>query len=99
MASNLNKIRNGKHIGDGSDRTVVLGFKPKKVELLNVTDGTDFKKLGTMELKKARKEIAAGDKTYVDSITINANGFTIEAAVNIADKEFHYAAFQSESDY
>lgn len=98
MASSLNKIRSGKLIGNGSVRKIVLGFKPKKVELFNVTDQTDYHKTSEMADKKARKEVAAGTKTYVDSITIEADGFTLEAGAYVADKEYHYVAYESKSD-
>lgn len=98
MASSLNKVRSGKFIGAGADKKIVLGFKPKYVEIMNITDGADYKKSETMEADKARKEIAAGDKTYVDSVTMNADGFTLLAAQAVADKEFHYVAYESKSD-
>lgn len=98
MASSLNKIRNGELVGNGTDRKIILGFKPKKVELLNVTDQVDYCKLQSMVDAKTRKEVAAGDKTYVDAITINADGFTIKASEYVAAKAYHYAAYESQSD-
>lgn len=98
MASGLNKIRNGKMIGNGADRKIVLGFRPVKVEVENVTDRIGYSKLSTMEDKKSIKQLAAGTKTYVDSVTINADGFTVEAAEFVATKEFHYVAYESKSE-
>jgi hypothetical protein len=98
MSSNVSKTRAGSFVGAGADKKVVLGFKPKKVEVYNITDQADYKKSETMPLAKARKEIAAGTKTYVDAITINADGFTLIAAEAVTAKEFHYVATQSESD-
>lgn len=98
MGSANNKIRSGKFIGAGADKKVVLGYKPKYVEIYNITDGIDYKKSETMEADKARKEVIAGTKTFVDSVSINADGFTLLAAQAVADKEFHYVAYQSESD-
>lgn len=98
MSSSHNKVRNGQHVGDGLARKVVLGFRPKKVELYNITDQADYKKLDSMPNAKARKEVAAGTKTYVDAITIESDGFTVEAAENVAAKEYHYAAYESKSE-
>jgi len=94
MSSNQGMNKRGKLVGTGADRKVVLGFKPDKVELRNVTDGIDVLKTDSMELKKARNEDIAGAKTYVDAITIDSDGFTIEAAKFVADKEYHYYAVQ-----
>lgn len=98
MASSLNKVRSGKFIGAGADKKVILGFQPKYVEIMNVTDQSDYKKSETMDTDKARKEIAAGTKTFVSSVTINADGFTLIAAEAVVAKEFHYVAYESKSD-
>ena len=99
MASSLNKVRSGKFIGNGADKKVVLGFQPKKVEIYNVTDGVDYAKTSEMATNFARKEVIAGTKTYAASVQIDADGFTIIAAENVADKEFHYTAYESKSEY
>tara|TARA_R110000803_G_scaffold55938_1_gene113005 strand:+ start:234 stop:533 length:300 start_codon:yes stop_codon:yes gene_type:complete len=98
MASSLNKVRAGKFVGNGADKKVILGFKPKYVEIMNVTDQSDYKKSETMDDAKARKEIAAGTKTFVDSVSINADGFTLIAAEAVSAKTFHYVAYESKSD-
>lgn len=98
MSSVTNKIKRGSFTGSGADRKVLCGFKPRVVHVYNITDGVDYKKTETMEDSKARKEVIAGDKTYVDSIEIESNGFTIIAAENVADKVFHYAAYESQSE-
>ena len=98
MGSSNNKIRSGQFTGAGADKKVVLGFKPKLVEIYNVTDGVDYKKTETMPGDEARKEVIAGDKTFASSVTINADGFTLIASQAVADKVFHYVAYQSESD-
>ena len=98
MSSRTNKIRSGNFIGAGVDKKVVLGYKPKVVEVYNVTDGIDYKKTETMADEKARKEIIDGTKTFVDSIQINADGFTLIAAEAVDAKAFHYAAYESQSE-
>jgi hypothetical protein len=99
MASSLNKIRTGSFVGSGADRKVVLGFKPKKVEIYNTTDGVDYHKSESMNAdNKARKEISDGTKTFVAAATIDADGFTFIAAENVDAKVFHYVAYQSESE-
>jgi len=86
--------KRGQLTGNGADRKVVLGFKPQNVVLRNVTDGIDLYKSDSMPLKKVRNEDIAGAKTYVDGITIDSDGFTIEAAKFVAAKEYHYQAQQ-----
>lgn len=98
MASSLNQIRSSKFVGQGVERKIVLGFEPKAVTLHNVTDRISYEKTALMADAKAVKRDGAGTGTYVDSITINSDGFTVEAAEAVADKEFHYVAFQARND-
>ena len=100
MGSSNNKIRSGQFTGSGADRKVVLGYQPKRVDIYNTTDGIDYHKSESMNAdNKARKEIIDGAKTFVAAILIESDGFTFIAAENVADKVFHYVAFQSESDW
>ena len=95
MSSNSNKLKCGFFTGAGVDKKIVLGYQPKTVKIYNITDQIDYKKIEFMGLKKGRKEIADGTKTYVDSIEINTDGFTFIAAEAVADKVFHYEANES----
>ena len=98
MGSCLNKIARGSFSGDGSDKKVVTGFKPRYVEIYNVTDQIDYKKSETMAGDSARKEAASGAKTYPSAAEIEADGFKLLAAENVAGKEFHYVAYESKSE-
>ena len=98
MGSSLNKIKRGKLVGDGSVRKVVCGFAPKYVKWENVTDRIGLEKMELMDAKKALKTVAAGTRTYVDSLTLDSDGFTVEAAEFVAAKEYHYVAFESKSE-
>ena len=98
MASSLNKIRSGKFIGSGAEKSIVLGFQPKKVEIYNITDFISYEKTALMDTDKSIKRVAAGTGTFPVSVTINADGFTLAAAENVAAKEFHYTAYESKSD-
>lgn len=95
MSSSMTRVSTGKFTGNGSDRKIVLGEKPKKVEIYNVTDGVDYAKSELMDTDKARKESASGDKTYPSAVSLQSDGFTLLAAENVADKEFHYVAYLS----
>jgi len=94
MSSRTRAVKRGVLIGTGADRTVITGFKPDSVVLRNITDGIDCYKSDSMLLKKARNEDIAGAKTFVDAITINEDGFTIEASKFVSTKEYHYRAEQ-----
>ena len=98
MSSRMNMIKSGKLLGNGAARKVVLGYKPKKVELINITDRISYEKMELMDAKSALKRVAAGTGTYVDAITIDSDGFTIEAAEYVSAKEYHYAAYQAENE-
>ncbi len=99
MASSLNKTKVSVFTGNGANKSIILGFKPKVVKIMNVTDGIDYVKTETMLLQTTRKEVIAGDKTFVNAIAINSDGFTFIAAENVAAKVFHYIAVESQSDF
>ena len=99
MSSKTNQTRTGSFVGAGVDKKVVLGFKPKAIKIYNTTDGIDYKKTETMADDKARKEIIDGTKTFVDAVTINADGFTLIAAEAVDTKTYHYEATESNSEF
>ena len=98
MGSSNNKIRSSEFTGNGADRKIILGYKPKKVEIYNITDGIDYAKTELMATNLARKEVIAGDKTFVAAVTLNSDGFTFIAAENVSAKVFHYVAYESQSE-
>lgn len=98
MGSSMPLKRSGKLVGNGSARKIVLGFQPAYVKLINVTDRISHEKMALMEAKKALKVIADGTATYVDSVTLDADGFTLEAGAYVSAKEYHYLAEESKNE-
>lgn len=98
MASHLNFMKNGFFVGAGADKTIVTGFRPKRVEIVNITDQIEALKMDTMDADKALRRLQAGAADYGDYITINSNGFTVKAALAVAAKELHYIAHESLND-
>lgn len=95
MASHLNFMKNGFFVGGGVDKTIVLGFQPKLVKIVNITDSIQAEKFESMEADKALRTLQAGTKDYGDYITINSDGFTVKAALAVSAKELHYVASES----
>lgn len=98
MGSSRNRSTARTWVGGGIDRKMVLGYKPQSVSVYNITDGISYEKTRTMELEKARKVIADGTATFVDSVQLNDDGFTVIAAESAADKIFHYVAHEGNND-
>lgn len=86
----------GGHTGDGSICNVMLGFKPKHVVLVNITDVVRFEKIDGMAANATLEIVAAAATgTTIDTtgaVTLTDTGFTIAAAVNITDKVFVWFA-------
>lgn len=85
----------GGHTGDGTLLTVMLGFKPQHVKLINVTDVVSFEKIDGMAAAATLETAADGTRTIDTSgaITLTDDGFTTAAAVNISAKVFVWAAW------
>lgn len=98
MSSSLNQKRRGIVTGAGADKKIVLGYKPSRVVVHNVTDRISTEKSDTMPDDKALQRVANGDGTYVDRMTLNSDGFTMLAAVAIAAKELHYYAEEAKNE-
>lgn len=100
MSSAVNMIRRGKFNGTGSAKSIVLGFKPAKVELYNESGLATADKSDTMDLKKAFKRVTAGTLTFADVCTITSDGFTLEADgdMNVSGETVHYVAYQARND-
>jgi hypothetical protein len=84
----------GTHTGDGTVLTVTLGYRPKRVELVNMTDNTVWTKIDGMPENTTLKD-AAGTPTVdtTSAIQIVQNGFVVSAAANIAAKAMVWAVF------
>ena len=82
----------GGHTGDGTVLNVNLGYRPKRVELINVTDAIRHTKHDDMAAAQTLQEIAAGAMTVTNTITINDRGFSVAAAANISAKVYTWHA-------
>lgn len=101
MSSHANQTRSGKIPGTGADRKVILGFKPKSVQLENVDGLVSAFKSETMDADKAVKRVTAGTMTFPASmVTLNADGFTIgtDADLNVAGEDIHYVAWEGRNE-
>jgi len=98
MGSTNNRVTSRTWTGNGADRKVTLGYRPKQVTIHNVTDRISYDKMDRMIDDKSLKSIATGVSTYVDSVRMESDGFTILAAENVDTKEFHYSAHEGNND-
>lgn len=80
--------------GTAVDTTFGLGFTPRKVVFINLTDRITDEWYEGMVSGASLHTIAAGTRTYVSTggITIGDKSFTIPAALILASKEFAWEA-------
>ena len=85
----------GTFTGDGTDITVLLGFKPRHVRAVNVTDVEAWDKFESMSAAQALKTVTAGTTTIDtgSAIVIGENGFTLLAAEFGTSDVVHWAAW------
>ncbi len=95
MSSRAPFSKAGKIIGDGADKKIVLGFKPRKVEIHNVTDRISAIKFDSMPGNDALVRAANGDGTVNPYVGLDSDGFTVKAALGVSGKELHYHAEES----
>ena len=98
MSSRQPWVKSGKVIGHGADKKIVLGFKPKKVEVLNVTDRISATKLDTMPNLDALVRAANGDGTIQSFIELQSDGFLMKAGLAVTGKELHYLAEEANNE-
>lgn len=77
----------GSLTGTGSDLTVVTGFKPNLIEVINVTKNTKISFVYGKSIVINGTAITAGDV-----ITVDDNSFTIPAAQAAASDEITFVA-------
>lgn len=95
MSSKAPFSKSGKIVGHGADKKIVLGFKPRKVEVHNVTDRISAVKLDTMPANDALVRAANGDGTVNPFVGLDNDGFIVKAAFAVTGKELHYYAEES----
>lgn len=99
MASGTQYTRTGSFTSDGNARSIrTLGFRPRKVEVYNVTSGDSMLWIDTMADAAARKQLAAGTASFLtaNGITPLSDGFTLgaDADVNANGEVLHYVAHE-----
>lgn len=80
--------------------TVILGFRPRRVELINVTTPARWTKTASMAANAAAAEAGVATTPAATQLTINTssaititdNGFVLASAVAGAAQTWHYTA-------
>ena len=98
MSSKMPWSKVGKVVGGGADKKIVLGFKPRKVEVHNVTDRISAIKLETMPNNDALVRASNGDGTMSAYVALESDGFVIKAAMAVSGKELHYYAEEANNE-
>lgn len=85
----------GTFTGDGTAIEVVLGFKPRHIRVVNVTDVEAWDKFESMSAAQSLKTVTAGTTTIDtgSAIVIGENGFTLLAAEFGNADVVHWAAW------
>lgn len=98
MSSSLNQIKTGQIIGTGADKKIVLGFKPRYVEALNVDDLKTTIKSDSMADGEAYQRVTAGTLSAVNHLDLNSDGFTLKAAAQADGDVIHYVAYEGKNE-
>lgn len=76
--------------------TIVLGFRPRKVRVVNLVNRNELEFFEGMAQNSGLKTLAAGTRTVVTTtaITINDNGFTmgVDADVYVINNQLTFEA-------
>lgn len=99
MGSGGTRVQNGRLIGTGAEISVrTVGFRPRMVELYNVTSGDKMVWTQTMADAAGVKTVAAGATSYVTSagVTPLSDGFKLGADtdMNVSGESVHYVAHE-----
>lgn len=80
----------GTFTGDGTLTNVTLGYRPKMVTLVNVTDALKLEKIDGMAANATLQTVTAGTQTVTttSAITINDSGFAVTAAIAADGDDF-----------
>lgn len=84
----------GKFTGDGTIVNVTLGFKPKTVRLINLTDAVTFEKIdGMLDTQTVKTTgVPAVTVDTGSAIVLTANGFSVSATAGVSAKSFVFYA-------
>lgn len=99
MASGGTRIMTGRVVGTGAALNVrVVGFRPKKVELVNQSSSDKLTWTDKMADAAGHKQVAAGTSSFITSngVTPLSNGFTIGADtdVNVDTEPVYWVAHE-----
>jgi phosphatidylserine synthase len=88
----------GKVVTDGgaaAATTFTLGFVPRKVRFVNLTDRITDEWFEGMSAANSLHTVAAGTVTLetTNGITVSGNTFTVTATTMVASKSFFWEAF------
>lgn len=80
--------------GAAAATTFTLGFAPRRVFFVNITDRISDLWLEGMAAASSLHVVAAGTQTLetTNGITVSGNSFTVTAATILASKTFHWYA-------
>lgn len=87
-------VATGSFTGGGAEVDVELGFTPRYIKFVNVTDRTVFEFIEGMAATTTLKTVAAGTVTAdtTSALVVDANGFTISAAAAVDAKAITWVA-------
>jgi hypothetical protein len=98
MSSGVQLTKNGAITGTGANLDVrTVGFRPRRVELINLTGLVTAEWVDTMADGTGIKRVTAGDMTAMTvGITPLSDGFRIgtDADVNGAGEQIHWVAHE-----
>lgn len=90
----LHRLVSGSILDDAAtpdDAAVNVGFKPRYIRIVNVTDRIEFEWFFGMDSGSSMKTVAAGTRTLeaAEGPTIAADGMTVGFPV-VQDKQYRY---------
>lgn len=100
MSSGVSRVMTGSVYGTGADLDVrTVGFRPSKVELLNVDGLAKAEWTDTMADGEMVKQVTAGTLSSVtggNGVTPLSDGFRLgaDADMNVADERLHWVAYE-----
>ena len=96
MSSDKRFSRSGSFVGAGANKKVVLGWKPRSVKLVNITDSISFEKHEAMAADTALRRVQNGDGDVGNYVTLESDGFTVLAAAAVSAKTISYYADEAD---
>lgn len=94
QSAGMANVATGSFTGAGAIVDVDLGFVPRYIKFVNVTDRTIFEYMEGMAATTTLKAVAAGTLTAdtTSALVVTDNGFTISAAAAVSAKACTWVA-------